>query len=83
MLTSMCQNSIKAGSLRIKGMDYHSVTSQIALLEIQPLPFEYRIKDLGSIERIRLWVAEILARHPSPSDTVNEMWHRLEAAWDV
>ncbi|GFV98634.1 protein GVQW3 [Trichonephila clavipes] len=33
-----------------------------------------------AIENIRSWVAERLTGHPSPSNTVAEVWHRFEAA---
>lgn len=35
-----------------------------------------------SIENIFLWVSEIQARQQSPVDTVDEVWLRLEAAWN-
>lgn len=49
---------------------------------IRLLPWPARSPDLSPIENIWSWVAERLARHPSPANTVDEVWHRLEAAWN-
>ncbi|GFV86497.1 hypothetical protein TNCV_2156901 [Trichonephila clavipes] len=49
---------------------------------IRLLPWPARSSDLSHIENIRLGVAQRLARHPSPANTVNEVWHRFEATWN-
>ncbi|CAL1274870.1 unnamed protein product [Larinioides sclopetarius] len=49
---------------------------------IRLLPWPARSPDLSPIENIWSWVAEILARHPSPANRVVEVWHRLKAAWN-
>ena len=40
-----------------------------------------RSPDLSPIENIWPWIAERLARHSSPANMVDEVWHRLEIAW--
>ena len=37
---------------------------------------------MSTIENTWLWIAEILTRHPTRSNTVDEMWHRLELVWN-
>lgn len=41
-----------------------------------------RFPDLSPIENIWLWIAERLDRHLSTLNTVDGVWHCLEASWD-
>ena len=45
MHTSKCQNSIKAGSLPVKNVDYRSVMPLVALVDSQPLSCDYGINE--------------------------------------
>ncbi|GFX73054.1 transposable element Tcb1 transposase [Trichonephila clavipes] len=45
------------------------------------LPWTARSSDLSPIENVWSMVAEQLACHYTPITTVDEMWHRVEAAW--
>ncbi|GFX86450.1 hypothetical protein TNCV_3727191 [Trichonephila clavipes] len=38
--------------------------------------------DLSPIENVWSWIAEELARHPSPANTIDEAWHRFEVEWN-
>ncbi|GFX42140.1 hypothetical protein TNCV_2135551 [Trichonephila clavipes] len=38
--------------------------------------------NLSPIENILSWVAERLAYHSSPANTIDEVWHKLEVAWN-
>ena len=49
---------------------------------VRLLPWPARSPDLSPIENIWSWVAERLGRHRSPATTIDEVWHRLEAAWN-
>lgn len=51
MLTSKCRNSIKAGSLPMKSVNYHSLISPITRVEIQPLSYKYGINRLPWVIR--------------------------------
>ncbi|GFU67010.1 hypothetical protein TNCV_655491 [Trichonephila clavipes] len=41
-----------------------------------------RSPDLSPIENIWSWVTDRIAPHPSPTKTVDEVWHRLKATWN-
>ncbi len=49
---------------------------------VQLLPWQVRSPDLSPIENIWLWVSERLGRHRSLATTIEEVWYRLEAAWN-
>lgn len=49
--------------------------------QVRLLPWPARSPDLSPIENVWSMVAERLARHHSPSTTVDELWHSVEAAW--
>ncbi|CAL1268282.1 unnamed protein product [Larinioides sclopetarius] len=46
MLTSKCRNSIEARSLPMESVDYRSVISPVAMVDIKPLSCEYAVNGL-------------------------------------
>ncbi|GFX54182.1 transposable element Tcb1 transposase [Trichonephila clavipes] len=47
----------------------------------QSLPWPARSPDLSPIENVWSIVTERLARHHTPVTAVDQLWHRVEAAW--
>ena len=47
------------------------------------LPWAARPPDLPLIKIIWTWAAERLVHHPTSANTVDEVWCRVEAAWNA
>ena len=45
-------------------------------------PISKQSPNLSEIENIWPWIAQRLTCHPSPAKTVDEVWHRIEEAWN-
>ncbi|GFX30245.1 hypothetical protein TNCV_1963521 [Trichonephila clavipes] len=41
-----------------------------------------RSSDLSLVENVLTWIAERLAHHPSPPNTVDGVWQGVNAAWN-